>query len=86
MQLDVVYVSCARAREGEDLSDVDEELAERAKARIGRTVCGKYRIERVLGVGGMHDGPEDAADLVVTELFVEGQWVEELWMTKAAAR
>lgn len=35
------------------MSDVDDELAERARARVGQTLCGKYRIERVLGVGGM---------------------------------
>ncbi len=32
---------------------VSAEVVERARARVGSVVCGKWRIERVLGVGGM---------------------------------
>lgn len=32
---------------------VSVELAQRARARVGQIVCNKWRIERVLGVGGM---------------------------------
>ena len=54
MQLDVVCVGTrAHGREDADLADEDEELAERAEARIGQTLCREYRIERVLGVGRM---------------------------------
>src|SRR5271166_4836019 len=31
----------------------DDEVLQMARARIGRVLLGKYRIERVLGVGGM---------------------------------
>src|SRR5271156_3456515 len=31
----------------------DTELEQRAKQRIGTVLCGKYRIESLLGVGGM---------------------------------
>jgi serine/threonine-protein kinase len=31
----------------------DAEILARAEQRVGTTLCGKYRIERVLGVGGM---------------------------------
>lgn len=37
----------------EDISDPDAALMAVAKARVGRVLRGKYRIERVLGVGGM---------------------------------
>jgi serine/threonine-protein kinase len=32
---------------------MDEELKRRAEARIGTVLCGKYRIDQVLGIGGM---------------------------------
>lgn len=35
------------------MSASDDELAARARFRVGKTLVGKYRIERVLGVGGM---------------------------------
>lgn len=35
------------------MSEVDEELAQHAAARIGQTLARKYHVERVLGVGGM---------------------------------
>ncbi|MGO8996090.1 MAG: hypothetical protein ACLQVI_22485 [Polyangiaceae bacterium] len=31
----------------------DDELSTRARLRVGTTLKGKYRIDRVLGVGGM---------------------------------
>ncbi|MGO8992026.1 MAG: hypothetical protein ACLQVI_01770 [Polyangiaceae bacterium] len=31
----------------------DEELSTRARLRIGTTLKGKYKLDRVLGVGGM---------------------------------
>lgn len=37
----------------EDISDSDDALMAVARARVGRVLRGKYRIESVLGVGGM---------------------------------
>src|ERR1051325_3571536 len=39
------------ARSG--VPESDGELADRARARVGRTIGGKYRIDALLGVGGM---------------------------------
>ena len=35
------------------MEDVDREVAERAEQRIGTTLRGKYRVDSVLGIGGM---------------------------------
>jgi serine/threonine-protein kinase len=35
------------------MSGSDDDLAARARSRVGHVLCGKYRIESVLGVGGM---------------------------------
>jgi serine/threonine-protein kinase len=35
------------------MSEVDEELAARAQARLGTVLLGKYHLDRVLGIGGM---------------------------------
>jgi serine/threonine-protein kinase len=35
------------------MSETDDDLAKRAQARVGQMLCRKYRIERVLGIGGM---------------------------------
>ena len=35
------------------MDDDDDELRSRAQGRVGTVLCGKYRIDRVLGVGGM---------------------------------
>jgi len=34
------------------MTSADDEAARRAATRIGRVLCGKWRLERVLGVGG----------------------------------
>jgi serine/threonine-protein kinase len=35
------------------MAESENELAERAQARVGTVLCGKYRIDRLIGVGGM---------------------------------
>jgi serine/threonine-protein kinase len=60
------------------MSRSDDDLAERAKARVGALLCGKYRIESVLGVGGMatvyaathRNGHRVALKVLHTELSV----------------
>jgi serine/threonine protein kinase len=60
-------------------SGADEQL-ERARARLGTTLRGKYRLDRVLGVGGMaavyaathRNGTEFAVKLLHPELSISG--------------
>jgi serine/threonine protein kinase len=33
--------------------DLSDDVLERANARLGSTVCGRYRLDRLLGIGGM---------------------------------
>ena len=35
------------------MDDPPDELLEQARARVGRTLCGKYRVDRLIGIGGM---------------------------------
>ncbi len=35
------------------MQDPPDELLEQARARVGRVLCGKYRVDRLIGIGGM---------------------------------
>jgi serine/threonine protein kinase len=35
------------------MKDLYEEILQQARARVGRTLCGKYSVDRVIGIGGM---------------------------------
>jgi serine/threonine protein kinase len=35
------------------MHDAPAELVEQARARVGRVLCGKYRVDRLIGIGGM---------------------------------
>ena len=35
------------------MHDPPDELLEQARARVGRVLCGKYRVDRLIGIGGM---------------------------------
>jgi eukaryotic-like serine/threonine-protein kinase len=59
----------------------DDELAARAQARLGTVLNGKYRLDRVLGVGGMaavfaathRNGKEVAVKILHAELALNGE-------------
>src|SRR6516162_9346745 len=59
----------------------DAELKQRAQSRVGSTLKGKYRLDRVLGVGGMatvyaathRNGKEFAIKVLHPELSVIGE-------------
>lgn len=83
MQFDVVLSTGGSAALGRELasemSDGDgDDIAERARARLGVVLRGKYRIERLLGVGGMaavyaashRNGKQVAVKLLHPELSI----------------
>src|SRR5579859_2326962 len=35
------------------MQDLHDEVLEQARARVGQVLCGKYRVDRLIGFGGM---------------------------------
>ena len=61
------------------MGEIHEEVVQRAQARVGKVLCGQYRLDAVLGVGGMaavyaasrRDGSRVAIKMLHTALSTE---------------